>query len=302
MIAPRCPSTSWTTDSSTGLAYGVDTAGILEIYHADGLGSTRALTNAGGQVIQSYQTDEFGVPTATVGGSGQPFRYTGEQRDSESGLIYLRARMYDPAIGRFLQRDRFGGLNTSSPTLNRFSYVENNPITGTDPSGLSKNRNGDDRQPLGCYDLINNPDWRAPRCMVVHVGVLTTSDGNILVYVPGPFNGATDPGEGGDLGGYRSIEGRSGLGREGNRPPLRVLHSEETLREGGSLEQIRKQSSEEIIESLKPNAKNPLTVKADGTVVDGNTRVFVLRERGVDVDQLPRVLHETYNPFGPGSA
>ena len=49
---------------AAGLAYSVDSAGALTVYHADGLGSVRALTDTTGQVVQTYQTDEFGVPVA----------------------------------------------------------------------------------------------------------------------------------------------------------------------------------------------------------------------------------------------
>jgi len=91
-----------------GLAYTVDGAGTVSVSHSDGLGSVRAVTNATGSVIQTYQTDAFGVSQAagTLGSTTQPFQFTGEQRDP-TGLIYLRARFYDPAIGRFLSRDPF---------------------------------------------------------------------------------------------------------------------------------------------------------------------------------------------------
>lgn len=64
---------------------------LLLEYVADGLGSVRALTDSAGTIVQSYSTDEYGVPSGTTGGSTQPFRYTGEQRDGESGFYYLRA-------------------------------------------------------------------------------------------------------------------------------------------------------------------------------------------------------------------
>jgi len=118
-----------------GLAYAVE-GGVALIYHADGLGSVRAITDATNAVVQTYESDEFGVPISNPGTSTQPFDYTGEQRDSESGLMYLRARMYDPSLGRFMQRDVLTGSKNSPRSLNRFSYVTNNPVNGVDPSGL----------------------------------------------------------------------------------------------------------------------------------------------------------------------
>ena len=116
-----------------GLAYAVSGTGI-EVYHADRLGSVRALTDAAGTVIATYRSDEFGIPLSATGSSTQPFRYTGEPSDA-SGLNYLRARYYDPSIGRFMSRDPFGGFASSPLTLNRYSYTGNSPVTLTDPSG-----------------------------------------------------------------------------------------------------------------------------------------------------------------------
>jgi RHS repeat-associated protein len=66
----------------------------------------RALTDPNGNIVQTYQADEFGVPALVQGASSQPFGYAGQQTDAESGFQYLRARMYDPSTGRFLQRGR----------------------------------------------------------------------------------------------------------------------------------------------------------------------------------------------------
>ncbi len=71
-----------------GLAYAVDTAGNAQVYHTDGLGSVRAITDGDGTVVQTCETDEFGVPTQSQGSVNQSFQYTGEQRDAESGFVY----------------------------------------------------------------------------------------------------------------------------------------------------------------------------------------------------------------------
>jgi len=104
------------------------------VYQTDRLGSVRALTNGSGAVSASYQTDEWGVPTVTTGGSAQPFGFTGEPRDG-TGLTYLRSRYYDPDLGRFVTRDTWPGVASSPQTLNRYAYANNNPTTNTDPSG-----------------------------------------------------------------------------------------------------------------------------------------------------------------------
>jgi RHS repeat-associated protein len=67
----------------------------------------------------------------------QPHQYTGEPRDEETGLVQLRARVAYPDEGRLLQRDRFAGSLTRPQSLNRYTYVQNNPVNLVDPSGLA---------------------------------------------------------------------------------------------------------------------------------------------------------------------
>jgi len=119
-----------------GLAYGVDNSNNVTVDHTDGLGSVRALTDGNGTVTQTYRTDAFGQVTGSQGSSIQPFGFTGEQQDPESGLVFLRARAYSPALGRFMQRDPVGGSGANPLSLNRYSYVGNNPASAIDPSGL----------------------------------------------------------------------------------------------------------------------------------------------------------------------
>ncbi|MFN8521627.1 MAG: RHS repeat-associated core domain-containing protein [Chloroflexota bacterium] len=122
-----------------GLAYAVSGSGAtleVDVYHPDGLGSVRAQTDSSGAIVQTYQTDEFGNPTLSDGTRNQPFGFTGEQRDAATGLIYLRARMYDPSIGRFMQRDARPGARFKPLSLNRFVYGLNSPPNRIGPSGF----------------------------------------------------------------------------------------------------------------------------------------------------------------------
>jgi RHS repeat-associated protein len=116
-----------------GLAYAVS-GNDIEVFHGDHLGSVRTLTNGAGAVIGTYQTDAWGVETQSTGSSTQPFGFTGEARDA-SGLSYLRSRYYDPALGRFLSRDTWAGGAYAPQSLNRFTYVGNNPVRYADPTG-----------------------------------------------------------------------------------------------------------------------------------------------------------------------
>jgi RHS repeat-associated protein len=120
-----------------GLAYTVDGNGPAEVYHPDGLGSVRAITHLNGNVSVSYRTDAFGVPMQNQGTHNQPFQFGGEERDKESGLIYLRARYYDPTTGRFMSSDPVRGGAAMPLTLNPFAYSRNDPVNRTDPGGRS---------------------------------------------------------------------------------------------------------------------------------------------------------------------
>ncbi len=70
-------------------------------------------------------------------------------------------------------------------------------------------------------------------------------------------------------------------------PPLRFLHSEAILSQV-KLDRIRTVTTAELIESLQPGQPGALRTRADGTVLEGHHRLVVLRERGIEVDILPR--------------
>ena len=74
-----------------------------------------------------------------------------------------------------------------------------------------------------------------------------------------------------------------------NQPPLKPLHADSSLI-GSKLDQYAKLSDQELIDSLKPGQPGSLKVRPDGTIVDGHHRIKILRDRGVDVDSLPREI------------
>jgi RHS repeat-associated protein len=99
-------------------------------YHFDVLGSVIALSNTSGNIVERYSYDVFGEPNR-VSSVGNPYMFTGREYDPCTGLYYYRARYYKPLIGRFLQTDPLRKWSE----LNLYTYVKNNPINMTDPSG-----------------------------------------------------------------------------------------------------------------------------------------------------------------------
>ncbi len=75
-------------------------------------------------------------------------------------------------------------------------------------------------------------------------------------------------------------------------PPLKPLHPDSSL-SPAKLNQFDGLSTEELIDSLRPGAKDALRVRPDGTMINGHHRIKILKQRGVDVDALPR---EIYRP------
>lgn len=106
-------------------------SGSTSYYEVDDLGSATSLSGSSGTILSTYAYDAFGNLSASTGSLTNPFRYTGRESDSETGLYSYRARYYDPNLGRFLTEDpiHFGG------GINFYSYVFQNPTTYKDPTG-----------------------------------------------------------------------------------------------------------------------------------------------------------------------
>ena len=86
-----------------------------------------------GALVTSQQYDPWGQPTGTY--QPTPFGFTGELQDSGSGLVYLRARWYQPSQGTLLGRDPFEGTAQQPASLHQYQYGWNAPTMHADPSG-----------------------------------------------------------------------------------------------------------------------------------------------------------------------
>jgi RHS repeat-associated protein len=105
--------------------------GTSAYYQADATGSISTLSDSTGVPTRTYTYDSFGKTIGSTGTLSNPFQFAGRELDSETRLNYLRARYYDPQTGRFLSEDPIGLVGG----INMYSYVRNDPVNQTDPSG-----------------------------------------------------------------------------------------------------------------------------------------------------------------------
>ena len=130
----------------------IEQKGHTYYYHADGLGSIVALTDANQKVVQTYEYDSFGNLKDQKERIKQPYTFTAREWDKEIGLYFYRARYYDARVGRFTSFDpilhptnrssscsqatsSFDSSLENPQKFNPFIYVENNSINMVDPYG-----------------------------------------------------------------------------------------------------------------------------------------------------------------------
>ena len=118
---------------------GEEASNTFKTYHFDCRGSTIAITDASGNITDTFAYDTYGKLLTRTGTSKAIFGYNGRDGvvTDDNGLIYMRARYYSPAMKRFINADVIVGAISNAITLNRFAYANGNPVSFVDPFGLS---------------------------------------------------------------------------------------------------------------------------------------------------------------------
>lgn len=117
-------------------------------------GSVIGYTDGNGTLLDTYKYTAFGEPKSTSNNEywgGSRFRYTGQIALPEAKLFYYKARVYDPALGTFLQTDPIG----TKDDMNMYAYVGGDPVNMTDPTGMAgKDDNAEKEKRKSLEDLL----------------------------------------------------------------------------------------------------------------------------------------------------
>ena len=309
---------------SMRIAHRTVSSNAIYYYAADALGSSRSIASTTSTPCFDADYYPFGGEHDYTSSCTSNYKFTGQERDTESNSAndYFGARYYANSLGRFLSPDwsknpspvPFGDF-ADPQTLNLFNYTRDNPLNRTDPTGHC-DIDGESHGILWClgHALGITETWKEHSTRIeddrqwltqnvalnsAQVEYLKDASGSTINKL---YNQWTDALENARCGGtFGWCEEQNILGAkyyrraaDGSYVPLTRLHSDQTITENNSAgyEYWKSKSTEEIIESLKPGSQQPLTVRPDGTILDGNTRTKVLEERGIDINKLERVTIE----------
>ena len=134
-------------------------------YHPDEQLSTALITDETGTIKNQYRYDAFGAGLEVSEELPNRIRYTGQQYDEVTEQYYLRARYYNPILGRFLQEDVYQGDG-----LNLYAYCRNNPVVYYDPSGYGRRE-----EYMGSTLKMNSPGGREVLDRMLRDGLIDLS-------------------------------------------------------------------------------------------------------------------------------
>ena len=107
-------------------------------YVTDMHGNVVQLLDESGNVTKTYEYDSFGNEVKPEKKDENPYRYCGEYYDKETEEVYLRARYYEPGVGRFITRDTYTGESDEPLSLHLYTYCENDGVNYVDCDGNAR--------------------------------------------------------------------------------------------------------------------------------------------------------------------
>lgn len=110
-------------------------AGAVYFFLSDHLGSARVVTNASGTVVEESDFHPFGGERVITDSLDNNYKFTGHERDGETGLDHTWYRKLSSTLGRWTSADPIKGSCANPQSLNRYTYVSNNPTNLVDPTG-----------------------------------------------------------------------------------------------------------------------------------------------------------------------
>lgn len=182
-----------------------------KVLFTEHLGSTDVITDTVGGIEQSMSFDAWGqrrapddwtevidsVELESFDTSITQRGFTGHEQLDEAGLVHMGGRLYDPKLGRFLQADPFIQAADNTQSYNRYSYVWNNPLNATDPSGFFLDKLWDEIKPFVGAIVAIAASIICPACAAPVIGMISgaaqaaANGGNIIKgAVFGAFAGA----------------------------------------------------------------------------------------------------------------
>ncbi len=188
-------------------------------YHTDGLGSITAISDEKGAIVKRFAFDAWGkridpASGATVTGAtaaGLRRGFTDHEQLDDLGLVHMNGRVFDPVLGRFSSADPFVDGVSDSQGFNRYSYLTNNPLGGSDPSGFFSLKDTFSlRGGFMAIHYVNPLYWAAPGFYrqtagavngIAVAGIITYASGGTLAAVGAAVGGFVSGFEGSLLNG-----------------------------------------------------------------------------------------------------
>jgi len=110
-------------------------ASTVTYVYTDPQGTPLAEADAEGNITARFDYTPYGQPVTSVGAAPNGPGYTGHVNDPDTGFVYMQARYYDPAVGKFLSVDPVMPRSGNTFNFNRYAYANNNPYRNIDPDG-----------------------------------------------------------------------------------------------------------------------------------------------------------------------